>query len=135
MKASKILIIEKECIIAMEIQNSLLKSGYKPFTANSGENGLKMALEIKPDLIIIDTDLKALNEGIEVAKMIREVLEVPIIYITAYLNEKLEKEAKLTKPSCIILKPFSTDELINTIKTALYMFESEELKDEIQDLK
>ncbi|MDI6723139.1 MAG: response regulator [Methanobacterium sp.] len=133
MKASRILLIENECIIAMEIQNSLLKSGYKPFTANSGENGLKMALEIKPDLIIIDTDLKALNEGIKTAKRIREVLEAPIIYLTAYFNEKLQ--AELTKPSAIILKPFNTDELINTIKTALYGFESEELKNEIGDLK
>lgn len=135
MKASKILLIENECIIAMEIQNNLLKLGYEPFTANSGENGLKMALEIKPDLIIIDTDLKVLNEGIEVAKRVREVLEVPIIYITAYLNEKLEEEAELTKPSAIILKPFGTDELINTIKTALYVFESEKLENEIGNLK
>lgn len=129
MKASKILLIENECIIAMEIQNILLKLGYESFTANSGENGLKMALEIKPDLIIIDADLKAFNEGIETAKRIRKVLEVPIIYLTAYFNEKLQEEAELTKPSFIILKPFSTDELINTIKTALYVFELEELGD------
>jgi DNA-binding response OmpR family regulator len=116
MKASKILLIEKECIIAMEIQKTLTELGYQIFTSISGDKGLEMAFKINPDLIIIDLNLA---DGIKTAKRLREFLDIPLIYLAAYINDKILEEAKLTKPSHIILKPFNMDELIDRIKIAL----------------
>jgi len=121
MTASKILIIENECIIALEIQKTLIELEYKTFTSTSSKKGLEKAQKIDPDLIIIDLNL---TDGMKIAKKIREFLDVPIIYLAAYIDEKIIEEAKLTKPSSIILKPFTMDELTDRIEIALNKCES-----------
>ncbi len=122
MKASKILLIENECIVALEIQKTLVESGYETFISTSSKKGLEKALEIKPDLIIIDLNLA---DRIKTAKRIMEFLDVPIIYLATYIDEKILEETKLTEPSYIILKPFNMDELMDNIEIALNNYESE----------
>ncbi|HML04825.1 MAG TPA: response regulator [Methanobacterium sp.] len=122
----KILIVEDEGIIALELQNKLQNEGYEvPSTVSSGKAAIEKAIQIKPDLILMDISLRGKINGIEAAERIKKTLDVPIIYITANQNEKIFKKAKKTEPYAYILKPFQHDELEYTIEIALYRSEVE----------
>jgi CheY-like chemotaxis protein len=112
----KILIVEDEIIIAKEIQNSLRGLGYPSSTiVKSGEVAIKIVREIHPDLILMDIMLQGNIDGIQAAEHIRERFDVPIIYLTAYSDDKTLERAKKTEPSGYILKPFEETELRTTI--------------------
>jgi PAS domain S-box-containing protein len=122
----KILVVEDEIIIAKEIQNSLRDLGYPSSTiVKSGEEAIKRALEIHPDVILMDIMLQGHIDGIQAAEHIREHFDVPIIYLTAYSDDKTLERAKRTEPSGYILKPFEETDLRTTIKMALYKHEME----------
>lgn len=122
----QILVVEDEIIIAKEIQNSLRDLGYPSISiAMSGEEAIKRALEIHPALILMDIMLQGHIDGIQAAEHIREHFDVPIIYLTAYSDDKTLERAKKTEPSGYILKPFEETELRTTIKMALYKHEME----------
>ena len=122
----QILIVEDEVIIAKEIQTSLRGLGYPSSTiVKSGEEAIKKARETHPDLILMDIMLQGHIDGIQAAEHIRDNVDVPIIYLTAYSDDKTLERAKKTEPSGYILKPFEETELRTTIKVALYRHEME----------
>ena len=87
--AIKILIVEDEIIIAKEIQSSLKALGYpSSFIAQSGEDAIKRAIEVHPDLILMDIMLRGHIDGIQAAERIRDLIDVSIIYLTAYSDDK-----------------------------------------------
>jgi len=116
-----ILIVEDEAIVAMEIQNTLERLGYT-ITAfvSSGTKAISIALEYKPDLILMDIQIKGDMDGIEAAEQIRSCSFIPIIFLTAYAEESTLKRAKLTLPFGYLLKPFQERDLQVTIEMALY---------------
>ncbi len=120
MSKLKILVVEDECITAMEIRQILESSGYQPYTASSCGEAVKKAVEIKPDLIIMDIKLKGGINGVKTAEKIKSLIEVPVIYLTAYWDEKLLESIKSAKPCAYILKPFGREELISKIEIALH---------------
>jgi CheY-like chemotaxis protein len=84
----KILVVEDERIVAKDIQNSLKNLGYEvPAVASTGQEAVKKAGEIKPDIVIMDIVLKGEVDGIEAASAIRSLYKIPIIYLTAYEDE------------------------------------------------
>jgi PAS domain S-box-containing protein len=127
MKAeTHVLVAEDEIIIAKEIQNSLRDLGYPSSTiVKSGEEAIKKTFETQPDLILMDIMLQGQIDGIQAAEHIRERFDVPIIYLTAYSDDKTLERAKRTEPSGYILKPFQETELRTTIKMALYKHKME----------
>lgn len=121
MATVKILVVEDEGIVAMDIENTLKNLGYSvPVVASSGERAVKKAVEVSPDLILMDIMLKGDMDGIQAAQKIREVLNVPIVYLTAYGDNSTLQRAKITEPFGYILKPFEERELYITIEMALY---------------
>ena len=124
MPKAKILIVEDEKAIAKYIQNTLRALGYVvSVIVSSGEEAIKKAEEIKPDLVLMDIVLKGDMDGIEAAEKIRLLFDIPVIYLTAYANEKLFQRAKITDPFGYILKPFEEKELKIAIEIALYKHE------------
>jgi two-component system, sensor histidine kinase PdtaS len=122
----KILIVEDEGITALEIQNKVEEWGYTVAgLVSSGEEAVKTALEKKPDLILMDIVLKEKLNGIEASKIINKTFEVPIIYLTAYGDEKTLQRAKITIPQAYILKPFEDNELKFAIEMGLFKHEME----------
>ncbi|MCX9084460.1 MAG: response regulator [Candidatus Methanoperedens sp.] len=121
MSKKKVLIVEDEAIIAMDIKNRLEKIGYV-ITAMvySGKDAIKNAGHNHPDIVLMDIMLGGGMDGIETAKQINELLDIPIIYLTAYADEKTLSRAKITKPFGYILKPFEERELHSTIEIAIY---------------
>jgi len=121
MNKKSLLIVEDEGTIALEIQNKVEEWGYSVVdTVSSGEEAIIVALNKRPDLILMDIILKQKITGIEAANIIKKSFDVPIIYLTAYGDEKTIENAKTTFPQAYLLKPFDDNELKLTIEMALY---------------
>jgi CheY-like chemotaxis protein len=120
MNGLKILIIEDEDVIAMDLQDRFKYWGYStPVIASSREEVLKIASEIKPDLVLIDIKLKNDN-GIEIAKNITNNFDTAIIYITSYLNAEMIQLMRATKPYGYVSIPFEENQLKYNVEEALY---------------
>ena len=133
---SKILIVEDEGIVAKDIQNILKTLGYTVVgISSSSEDAIKKTDEMRPDLVLMDIVLDGNADGIETAKQIRNRFNIPIIYLTAFADEKTLQRAKITEPYGYILKPFQERELQITIEMGLYKHRIEKkLKDNEQYL-
>ncbi|TQD27634.1 response regulator [Methanolobus vulcani] len=129
MTNEKIMIVEDEKIVALDIKDSLEHFGYSvPYMADSGEDAIKFIDQCRPDLILMDIVLKGKMDGIETAGTIHKNYGIPVIYLTAYSDEKTLQRAKLTEPFGHILKPFDERELRTNIEIALYKREKEKEK-------
>jgi CheY-like chemotaxis protein len=132
MSGERILIVEDESILAMLIKGKLRSSGYEVADwVDTGENAIKKAKELLPDLILMDIVLKGKMDGIEASKQIRNRLDIPIIYLTAYSDDDVLKRARITEPYGYLIKPFREDELNANIEMAIYKHKSEKKKREI----
>jgi len=121
MTSTKILIVEDEGIVAKDLQHMLSGMGYRVLdVAISGEEALEKIKKQKPDLILMDIVLKGKIDGIEATKRVRRILDVPVIYVTAYGDKEKIERAKTTEPYGYILKPFTKLALQADIEMALY---------------
>lgn len=117
----KVLIVDDEAIIAMDLKNRLEHLGYSiTAIAHSGDDAIKMAAQTHPDIVLMDIMLGKSMDGIEAARQINKLHDIPIIYLTAYADENTLSRAKITKPFGYILKPFEERELHSAIEIALY---------------
>ena len=126
-KKAKILIVEDESIVAFDLKRLLLNLNYDvPDIVTSGEKAVKKALEEKPDLIIMDIMLNGAMTGIDAAARIKEKINIPVVYLTAYADTETLTNAKVTQPYGYILKPFDEKVLVSTIEMAIYKNRMEE---------
>jgi PAS domain S-box-containing protein len=126
MISPKILVVEDEGIIAQDIKNCLENLGYSvPEVVYTGQEAIEKAEKLHPDLVLMDIVLKGEIDGIETASEIRSRYNIPIVYLTAYEDDKTLKRAKLTEPFGYILKPFEERYLRSSIEMALYKHQME----------
>jgi DNA-binding LytR/AlgR family response regulator len=126
MSKTNILIVEDESIVAKDIQHSLKKLGYTVVgICSTGEDAIKSADELKPDLVLMDIMLKGDMSGIDAAGQIREKNNIPVIYLTAYADESTLSKAKVSEPYGYIIKPFKEIDLHTSIEMAIYKHEKE----------
>jgi two-component system, response regulator PdtaR len=124
---AKILVVEDEIITAMELKLVLEHEGYiVPDLISSGELAVKKALEIQPDLLIMDIQLKGIMDGIEAAEEIQSIIHIPVIYLSAFSGDQILQKVKsnhpfgcIKEPYDIISKPFEVAELNTKIQKAL----------------
>ncbi len=137
MAKSKIMIVEDEWITADDLRMSLQSLGYTVTSmVTSGEEAIKNAEKDKPDLVLMDIMLKGEMDGIEAASQIRSCYNIPIIYLTAYADEKILERARITEPFGYIVKPFVNEDLKIAIEIALYKHRVEkERKKLIEELQ
>ncbi|MDN5309626.1 MAG: two-component system, response regulator PdtaR [Methanolobus sp.] len=121
MAKEKILVVEDERIVALDIKHSLESFGYVvPCMASTGEDAIQLAKRHKPDLVLMDIVLKGDIDGIEAATVIHSNYRIPVVYLTAYSDERTLQRAKMTEPFGHILKPFDNRELRTNIEIALH---------------
>ncbi|MFZ2414789.1 MAG: response regulator [Minisyncoccia bacterium] len=121
MTVPRILIVEDERIVADDLKETLKSFGYNVVgSVVSGEDSITRARELKPDLIMMDISLAGEMDGIEAAGEIRKIHDIPIIFLTAFADEKILARARITEPYGYILKPFNERELKTVIEIALY---------------
>jgi CheY-like chemotaxis protein len=132
---NRILIIEDEAIIAVNIKNTLKQFGYEAEFKTSGESALEFLEEgsFTPDLILMDINLGSGLDGIETAQKIHEKGSIPIIYLTAFSDQDTLDRAQITDPFGYIVKPFQGRELYISIEMALYKNRSIQTFQEMQE--
>jgi PAS domain S-box-containing protein len=120
MGQARILVVEDEVIVARAIASQLSQLGYVVTgTASSGKVAIAKALETQPELVLMDIILKGEMDGIATASHIREQLDVPVIFLTAYGDNNTLERAKITQPFGYIVKPFTTKDLKIAIEIGL----------------
>jgi len=98
MEKKKILIVEDERIVAEDIRTKLEYVGYVVAgIASSGEEALKKTEKLQPDLVLMDIVLEGKMDGIEAAAQILSRFNIPVVYLTAYSDERTLKKAKATE--------------------------------------
>ena len=126
MPKTNVLVVEDESIVSKDIQHSLKKLGYNVVgAASTGERAFELASKEKPDIILMDIMLKGDMNGVETAQKVKEELQIPVIYLTAYADESTLEKAKVTEPYGYIIKPFKEVDLHTSIEMALYKFSKE----------
>ena len=117
----RILVVEDEVLIAMDIKMQLREMGYVPIGhATRGEQAVEMAGALRPDLILMDIQLLGDMDGIYAAQEIRTQFALPVVFVTSFAADDVLARAKLSEPYGYILKPFSEREVRTVIEMALY---------------
>ncbi len=117
----KIIVVEDEFITAADLIGHLEQMGFiVPASTDTGEEVLKLAEEHVPDLILMDINLKGRMNGIAAAEIIRENLDIPVIFLTGQSDEATIAKAIQSEPFGYIIKPFEAKNLKTTISMALY---------------
>lgn len=114
MADAKIMVVEDEGIVSIDIRNIITKLGYSiACVAFSGEEAIeKINQTCKPDLILMDIGLKGKVDGIEAAKQIGKVCSAPVIFLTGYADDHTLARAKEANPAGYLVKPINEDELL-----------------------
>lgn len=137
MEKARILIVEDEPLIALDLKEKLIDLGYLVSSSvSTGENAIQKAEIDQPNIVLMDIRLKGEMDGIEAAEIIRTRYNIPVVFLTAHAEEYLEK-AKLTHPYGYLIKPEKERDLRVTLEMALYISkidsEREKLINELQD--
>ena len=126
MKKAKVLVVEDQNIVALNIRNKLKNLGYTvPGTASTGEEAIRKAELTNADLVLMDIMLKGEMDGIDAAREIKKRLKIPVLYLTAYTDDETLERAKMTEPEGYISKPFKEEDLHSNIEMALHKHRAE----------
>ncbi len=110
--ATRVLIVEDEQIVAGDLESKLQRMGHEVvgITA-SGEEAVRVADELRPELVLMDIQLRGHMSGIEAAKKIQRNTAAQIIFVTAYAGIFLRDPTQMQPPGMCVSKPFSQYEL------------------------
>ncbi len=122
MKKKRILIVEDQGITAMDEEQIMLDLGYDVTgIVMTGEDAIKKAELDRPDLILMDIRLAGPMDGRKAAMKIRELYDIPVVFVTAYGIKSETQPLKTPPPDGIgyIVKPYTAEELESEIKRLL----------------
>ena len=132
-----ILVVEDEPIVALHLQQRLERMGYRvPDVVATGEAAIETAMQKLPQLVLMDISLEGGMDGVEAAEQITTHLRIPVVFLTAFSNDRTLERAKVTEPYGYLLKLFEERELQTTIEVALYKHQAERaLREANEDLE
>lgn len=114
----KVLVVEDEESLLFTLAHNLKREGYQVLTAARGDDGLRLAREKQPDLIVLDVMLPGID-GIQVCRMLRRDSDVPIIMLTALGGEGDRVAGLDTGADDYMAKPFGMRELMARVRALL----------------
>jgi len=118
---SKILVVDDEAIITMQLEERLTAMGYSVAgMAASGEDAIEKARRLGPDLVLMDIVMPGKLNGIEAAKTITGEMGIPVVFVTSYADDAIIEKAKQVGPYGYIVKPFNELEIKAAIEVALF---------------
>ncbi|MFW5718500.1 MAG: response regulator [Spirochaetota bacterium] len=121
MDTQRIVVVEDENIVALDIKLQLEHLGYEvPAVFASGESLLESLPQLEVDLVLLDIILKGELDGVETAKLVKQRFDIPVILLTALDTQETLERAKLAQPFAFIVKPFDERELRNAVVISLY---------------
>jgi CheY-like chemotaxis protein len=111
----RVLIVEDEAIIALDLKYRLRRMGYEVVAcADTGEDAVRYAHDMQPDLVLMDIQLKGPIDGIQAACQIHEDIDIPVIFTTAQNDLATERQISKARPLFsmgFLSKPFSDNTL------------------------
>jgi two-component system cell cycle sensor histidine kinase/response regulator CckA len=126
MQSARIMVVEDEAIIAMDLATRLRGAGHEVVAiAASGEQALQHAASHQPDLVLMDIVLQGAMDGIETAARLRESIDVPVLFLTSHSDPATIHSAIVSEPYGYLLKPYNERELQAAIQVALYRHRTE----------
>ncbi|MGW8123545.1 LytR/AlgR family response regulator transcription factor [Roseivirga echinicomitans] len=126
MEKVRVLVVEDEVIIAQSIISMIEKMGYECVgTAIRATKGLELAKALKPDIALLDINLKGKETGIWLASELKRELNIPYVFLTSLGDKKTIEEATATMPYGYVLKPVAQQAVYAAIETALARFSQE----------
>lgn len=118
---ARILIVEDEPIIRLDLELQLERLGHRVVgMAARGEEAVAKAMELKPDLVLMDVHLDGGMDGMEAARRIRAAQDVRVVYVTAHVAPGNADQQDTAAP--LLTKPFRIAELAATIERTLAAF-------------
>jgi len=118
---NKLLIVDDEIVIAMDLEERLSEIGYQVVgTASSGREAVSLSHELAPDLVLMDIVMPGEMDGIAAAERIRDETDIPFIFTTAYADRELIDRAKSVLPLGYIIKPFCNAQITAAVEVALH---------------
>lgn len=133
MGKSRIMVVEDESILRMDIKEMLKEAGFDVVAeANSGDTAIELAALHKPDLIVMDVKMPKMN-GIKAGRIIYQAYQIPVLLLTAYSERDLVEEAKNAHILGYLVKPISERDLIPAVEIA--MAQANRLKALTNDIK
>ena len=120
MATARILIVEDERIIAADLRRHITRLGYEVVgMVGSGGAAIEHARTLRPDLVLMDIGLSGGMNGLEAAGSIWETLQIPVVYVTAYVDEQTLGQVRTPAPVLLVRKPFDVRQLQATLAHAL----------------
>lgn len=120
----KIYIIEDMAITRAYLEDNLISSGYNVLGSSAkAENAWEDLLKLDVDLALIDIHLAGEKDGIWLARKIRENLDIPFVFLTAFGDDQTLSEVIDTKPNGYLMKPYNVPSLLTTIAIAIQNFQ------------
>lgn len=130
MENKKFLIVEDEAIVAINLANMLRRLGYDVIkTVDTAEAAIAQAQNNNLDLILMDIHLKGEMTGIDAAQQIREITDIPIIFLTAYSDQVTLTSALETQSNGYVVKPFNERQLHIAIQVGLNQAEDKRCRE------
>jgi response regulator NasT len=132
----RVLIAEDEALIRLDLKEMLEEEGYDVCgEAGDGETAIRMAAELRPDLVILDVKMPVLD-GISAAEQIAGGRVAPVVILTAFSQRDLVERARESGAMAYLVKPFQKKDLLPTIEMARSRFaELLSLESEVTDLQ
>lgn len=123
-KKTRLLIVEDERIVAMDLRHRLERFGYEVVDmVASGKAAMEAVEAHHPDMVLMDIRIQGDMDGIETAGLLHKKYDIPHIYLTAHRDGETISRAKHTEPFGYLLKPFNDREIQTTIEMAVYKHE------------
>ena len=108
----RVLIVEDEQIVAADLEAKLTRMGYQVVgTAASGAEALRLADEVRPDVVLMDIQLQGAMSGTEAARIIQRSTGSAIVFVTAYAGVFVRDPEQMPPPGICVSKPFSVHQL------------------------
>lgn len=134
-KNFRILVAEDETLIRLDIVETLTEAGYEVVAeAGDGETAVQKALELEPDLCVMDVKMPVMD-GITAAEKILEELSCAVVMLTAFSQKELVERASEAGAMAYVVKPFTPNDLLPAVKIAINrQLEILTLENEIADM-
>lgn len=124
---ARILIADDDWLTRFQVSEMLTDLGYEiAGKAESGLQAVKMALDLRPELILMDVVMPGEMNGIDAAEKIKSECNIPIIFISGYGEPEYIEKAKMIEPFGYVMKPFDEEEVRAFIEIALHKKKMEE---------
>jgi YesN/AraC family two-component response regulator len=112
----RILIIEDEPLIALDLQQLLEQEGYVVFSDyQNATNAIELINEWQPDLVLLDIELNEEKSGIDIATYLNQHTSIIFCFLTSYSDFNTLEKVKKTQPKGFLVKPFKPQDVISTV--------------------